>query len=108
MGMTERLRGGLGDALPEQVGALAGIAAARAVGVGPAVARLAGGAEVDVDEPAAWVLADAHAASIERLGELVDVAVRDALDGDVHGRAVEVAAALVALVAEGAVDRDGL
>src|SRR5262249_28814465 len=65
--------------------------------VGPAVARLARRAEVDVDELAGRVDADAERAlvgdaDVEGLGELVELADRDVLDLDVHRRGVEVAA----------------
>src|SRR5262249_11171523 len=92
--------------LPHLRGELARIAAAGAVAVGPAIARLARRAEVDVHEVATRVAADAHTAGVQRVGEGVDALVAHRRDGDVHRRAVEVAAALVALVAEAAVDLD--
>src|SRR5262245_24012544 len=72
--------------------AVALVVLARAARVGPAIAGLAGRAVVDVDEAARRVEADAHAAGVERLGELVHRVNRDALDADVHRGRVVVAA----------------
>src|SRR6185436_9665925 len=83
------------DRLAGRLGAsgrlLAAAAAARARPVGPAVAGLARRAEVDVDELAVRIDADAERAvavlaDIEGLGEAVQLADRDALDPDVHRR----------------------
>src|SRR5581483_7416018 len=51
---------------------------ARRAVVGPAVRRLR--ADVDVDEPGARIDADAHAAHVERLHELVQLLVGDSRD----------------------------
>src|SRR5678815_4729650 len=81
--------------------------------VGPAVARLARGAEVDVDELAVGVDADAQRAvaflaDVERLGELVELADRDALDADVHRRGVEVPARVALVEPEAGYQIDAL
>jgi hypothetical protein len=61
-----------------------------------------------VDELACRVEADAHAARVERLGELVHLADRDALDLDVHRRRVPVTARAALGVAEAADELDAL
>jgi hypothetical protein len=104
--LADRLGGADGAALVALRLGLLAVRGAREVA--PAVAGLAGGAEVDVDEAAVRIDADAHAAGVEALGEVVDLAGRDALDADVHGGGVEVAAGVALGEAEAGDEGDAL
>ncbi len=68
--------------------------------VRPAIAGLTWRTEVDMNELRFWVLANAHTTAVKTVCKFVELAHRDALNPDIHGRGMEMPAALVALKSE--------